>query len=150
MKKSMGLSLFFVLFSVQIARADLGFWSAALVGKWRNPKSGDTYRFRSDATYVFQAGSAKRRAAKRRAGNRAHSGFWKIVQPTKRESQGSMEGPVALRLDSRTRTVLEARKLRVLRSNRRFRIAVDVAKSGENLVDRHHYFIDGVIWSRVR
>ncbi len=131
--------------STATARADLGFWSSALIGKWRHPTSGDTYQFRSDATYVFRAGSAKRRA-----GLLSHSGFWKIVQPTQKESQGSMEGPVALLLDSRQRTVLKGQESRVLRSKRRFRIVVDVAKSGENRVDRRHYFIGGVAWKRVR
>lgn len=143
--KKLVFCLFFLLNFAAAARADLGFWSAALVGIWRHPKSGDTYRFRSDATYVFQAGSAKRRA-----GNISHSGHWKIVQPTQKESGGSMEGPVALRLDSKTRTVLEGQLPRVLKSNRRFRLAVDVAKSRENLVDRRHYLIGGVIWKRVR
>ncbi|PQV65152.1 hypothetical protein B1R32_102160 [Abditibacterium utsteinense] len=140
------LWLFLLACPVQMARADLGFWSAHLVGTWRHPTNGDIYRFRSNATYSFFVGKAKRRG-----GNLSHSGYWKIVQPTSKESGGSMEGPVALRLDSKSRTVLEGKKSRVLKSNRRFRVLVDIVqKSEDGLVDKNHYIINGARWIRVR
>lgn len=129
------------------AHADLGFWSAALIGKWRHPTNGDTYQFRRDSTYIFRAG------AKRSAGNLSHAGFWKIVQPTQQESGGSLEGPVVLSLKSTSRVVLEGQKPRVLRSNRRFRIVVDIArrvKTDADSIDTNRYWIGDTRWKRVR
>ncbi len=61
-----------------------------------------------------------------------------------------MEGPVALRLNSISRTVLEGKKPRVLKSNRRFRIIVDVAEIEAGMTDKNHYYIGGARWIRVR
>ena len=133
-----------LLFTPLAARADLGFWGANLVGTWRHPVSGDRYHFRSDATYTFTAG-----AAKRRTGQMSHVGFWKIVEPTPRESGGSLEGPVALLLKSRRRVVWENSKRRMLRSNRVFRLVVDVMVREENRVDKRYYHIGGVKWVRM-
>lgn len=142
-----GLICALTLGNVGTVRADLGFWSAHLVGTWRHPSNGDRYQFRSDATYTFFAG-----AAKRRNGNVSHSGFWKIVQPTAKESGGSPEGPVALRLNAHSRVVLEGKKPRVLRSNRIFRLVVDVTviPKEDNLVDKKYYLINRTRWVRVR
>lgn len=140
-----GLIFVLTLGQVSTVRADLGFWSAHLVGTWRHPSNGDRYQFRSDATYTFFAG-----AAKRRNGNWSHSGFWKIVEPTAKESGGSLEGPVALSLKARNRVVFEGKKPRVLRSNRIFRLVVDVALKEDNFVAKKYYFINGTRWVRVR
>lgn len=113
-----------------IASADLGFWSAKLVGKWRHPQNGDFYEFRSNATYTFRAG-----AAKRRAGNISHSGFWKIVPPTLREAGGGMEGPVALLLKSNGQTR---------------RLVADTVRSSDGEMVRNRYLIGGARWKRVR
>lgn len=139
------LGLLLLFFSPQAARADLGFWSAHLVGTWRHPKSGDKYHFRSDATYQFKGG-----AKNRRRGNVSHSGFWKIVQPTEKESGGSMEGPVALSLRSTSRTVLQGGRERVLKSNRVFRIVVDTVQSDSEWIDKNGYWIGGTKWKRVK
>lgn len=138
------LAAFFSFFAMPIAHADLGYWSAALVGNWRHPSNGDRYQFHSNGTYIFTSGPAKART-----GHLSHSGFWKIVQPTQKESGGSLEGPVALILRSKTRVVLE-RKRRILRSNRTFRILVDSAADGEENSMRSDYYIDGVRWKRVK
>ncbi len=128
------------------ARADLGFWSHNLVGTWRHPTNGDRYRFGSDATYTFSAGPFKRRS-----GQLSHSGFWKIVNPTQRESGGSQEGPVALVLNARTRIVLQGRKRVVLDTRRSFRLVVDIAfdENGEGM-DDNFYTIGKTRWIRVR
>lgn len=127
------------------ARADLGFWSAALVGTWRHPSNGDTYQFKPGATYHFRAG-----AAKRRAGGLSHSGFWKIVQPTEKESGGSMEGPVALQLSSTSRTVSQGGRVRVLPSNRVFRIVVDTVRHDREAPEKNAYRIGNTTWKRLR
>ncbi len=143
----MGAALLGVSFlPATTARADLGFWSRALVGTWRHPTNGDRYRFGSDATYTFSAGPYKRKG-----GQLSHSGFWKIVQPTQAESGGSMEGPVALVLRSRSRVVKRGRQRVVLDSRRSFRIVVDTSpdENGEGVVD-DRYYIGGAKWIRVR
>lgn len=137
------IGLLWLAFPLPTARADLGFWSARLVGTWRHPKHGDQYQFRSDATYTFWAG-----ASKRRAGNLSHRGFWKVVAPTFKESGGSQEGPVALLLKSTSRVVLEAKKPRVLRSQRVFRIVSDTIRSKEGMIDPNRYRIGGATWRR--
>ena len=139
------LMMFFAFFAIQNARADLGYWSAALVGNWRHPSNGDRYRFNSNGSYVFTSGPAKARG-----GNLSHSGFWKIVQPTEKESGGSFHGPVALILRSRSRVVRESRRRRVVRSHRTFRILVDSAASEEENSLQSDYYIGGVRWKRVR
>ncbi len=113
---------------IKIARADLGFWSARLVGSWRHPTNGDLYQFRSNATYTFRAGAAKKRGS-----HISHSGFWKIVPPTDREAGGGMEGQVALRLKSPQRTR---------------RLVVDIVTRGEGEVSREFYQIGGAKWRR--
>lgn len=130
---------------LQVARADLGFWSSALVGTWRHPRNGDKYRFNSDATYTFWAG-----AVKRKGGNLSHSGSWKIVQPTARESGGSLEGPVALRLNSTSRVVLEKGVRRTVATNRTFRIVVDTIRHDGEAPENNAYRIGDAIWKRVK
>jgi hypothetical protein len=100
------LLMFMAVLSPRAAHADLGYWSAMLVGTWRHPTSGDVYRFKSDATYSW---SRAKPTAKSVSGG---SGYWKIVQPTTEESGGSQEGPVAL--------LLKQRKLVFQKNGRRY------------------------------
>lgn len=131
------------LLPAPVARADLGFWSQALVGTWKHPTNGDRYRFGSDATYTFTAGEAKARR-----GTLSHSGFWRISQPTEEESPG-FHGPVALIIDAKSRIARQGRKKVVLPYNRSFRILVNTAgEDGET--DSGHYYIGGAKWIRVR
>ena len=139
------LLLGLTLLPLRAARADLGFWSQALVGTWRHPGNGDLYRFNSNATYTFTSGRAKRRA-----GQLSHSGHWKIVQPTEKESGGSMEGPVALVLDSRSRVVHRGNRRVVLPSRRAFRLVVDVVFDDEHQLKINRYYLGEVQWIRVR
>lgn len=130
--------MFMAVLSPRAAHADLGYWSAALVGTWRHPTTGDVYRFNSNATYTW---SHARPTAESVIGG---SGYWKIVQPTTKESGGSQEGPVAL--------LLKQRKL-VFKKHRR-RYARNV-KMEERLVvntvrNKNFYYIDGTNWKRVK
>ena len=140
-----GLICALTLGAARTVRADRGFWSRHLVGTWRHPSNGDRYQFRSDATYSFFAG-----AAKRRNGDLSHSGFWRIVDPTAKESGGSLEGPVALGLSARSRVVLESNKPRVLRSSRNFRLVVDVVPDEASFVNKKYYLFSKIRWVRVR
>ncbi|BCM89302.1 hypothetical protein IAD21_01147 [Abditibacteriota bacterium] len=133
------------VFSVGVAHADLGFWSRALIGTWRHPTNGDLYRFNSNATYTFTAGKASART-----GQLAHSGSWKIAQPTQRESGGSMEGPVALVLNSHNRTIKRNGRKVTLTSTRSFRLVVDVVHKGGEDIEPNHYYIGRTKWIRVR
>ena len=127
------------------ARADLGFWSQALVGTWKHPTNGDRYRFGSDATYTFTAG-----AARARKGTLSHSGFWRISQPTEEESPG-FHGPVALIIDAKSRIAKRGRQKVVLGYNRSFRILVNTAsQDNESPDDGTRYIIGGIKWIRVR
>ncbi len=141
----LGLVIATMMFPVGLAQADLGSWSHALIGTWRNPTSGDLYRFSPNATYTFTAGQAKARG-----GQLAHSGYWKIAKPTESESGGSMEGPVALVLNSRTRTVRRNGRKVTLVSHRSFRLVVDVVQNDEREIDPNHYIIGHAKWVRVR
>lgn len=146
MKKRFGwFLLFWMAFSTQTARADLGFWSAALRGVWLNPQNGDRYQFRSNATYTFWAGNSKSRSQ-----SVSHSGWWKIAPPTQKESGGSMEGPVALVLRSTARTVSQGGRERILKSTRTFRIVVDTVQSDGERIDKDFYRIGKVKWKRVK
>ena len=106
------LSLFWVLavlmaaLTPRAAHADLGWYSASLVGTWKHAETGMVYEFKSDATYTF---------TNPRPGDSrivAQSGWWKIAQPTEKESGGNPEGPVALITKMRKVTFLEEHGLR--------------------------------------
>jgi hypothetical protein len=58
------------------ARADAGWFSAILVGKWRHAQSGERYHFRSDGSYTFWTGKAARRS-----GTLEYSGRWRTFNP---------------------------------------------------------------------
>ena len=145
LKFLLALALLLLAISARVARADLGFWSNALVGTWRHPRSGDVYRFRSDATYEFVAGPRKAKA-----GELSHSGWWKIAQPTRKESGGSQEGPVALVIKARKRTVAGKGGTRTLATKRDFRLVVNTVLIDGKGMTRELYRIDGVTWKRVR
>lgn len=132
------------LLPTSVARADLGFWSQALVGTWKHPTNGDRYRFGSDATYTFTSGPAKARK-----GTLSHSGFWRISQPTDEESPG-FHGPVALIIDAKSRVARQGRKKVVLAYNRSFRILVNTASQDESPSDGTRYIIGDARWIRVR
>ena len=110
------LSLFFALavlvafLTPRAAHADLGWYSATLVGTWKHAESGMVYTFKSDATYTFtnpKPGDSR---------IVAQSGWWKIATPTEKESGGSPEGPVALITKMRKVTFLEEHGLRHTKS----------------------------------
>ena len=147
MKLKLSLTLFvallMALFAPRAAHADLGYWSAALIGTWKHPQTGDVYRFKSDATYTM---SHAKPTTEMVAGS---SGWWKIAQPTEKESGGRPEGPVAL--------ILKQRKLffndegRKYSSNLKmeYRLVVDTISTGEK-DNKNLYRIDGVNWKRVK
>ncbi|HEX8833818.1 MAG TPA: hypothetical protein VF719_06435 [Abditibacteriaceae bacterium] len=140
MKSSFALLLlmFMAALSPRAAHADLGFWSARLVGIWRHPASGDVYRFDSNATYTYSpAGQTSKNVI-------GSSGYWKIVQPTDKESGGSQEGPVALLLKQRKLVLQKEGRRHTRNSIREKRLVVDTTK------DRNLYKIDGTIWKRVK
>ncbi|RYX81706.1 hypothetical protein EON83_22745 [bacterium] len=144
---ALGMLVGATLLPASLAHADLGFWSKALIGTWRHPSNGDVYRFNSNATYTFTAGKANARS-----GQLSHSGYWKIAQPTERESGGSMEGPVALVVKPRSRVVLRSGRKVTVATTRSFRLVVDVAfksHGDERETDPDYYNISGVKWRRV-
>ncbi|RYG57635.1 hypothetical protein EON80_28050 [bacterium] len=118
----------FLTLGSQAAHADLGFWSGHLVGVWKQPVSGDVYRFNSNATYSFTP-KAKKTAT--------HSGWWKVVMPTEAESGGGAEGPVAVRLKLSGSVAKERR------------LVVDALYKPDHVVDKRYYRIGGVKWVRV-
>lgn len=130
--------------SPRAARADLGYWSAALVGTWRHPTNGDVYRFNSDATYTFTPGGAARQH-----GHLWHSGWWKIGQPTAKE-RAAMHGPVALIIKARRRTVIDGSSTQVVPTKRDFRLLVNTVLVEGKGDSRDLYRIDGVNWRRVK
>lgn len=148
MKLKLSLTLFIAalmaLLMPRAAHADLGYWSAALVGTWKHPKTGAVYRFNSDATYTMTSPKPNH---ERIVGS---SGWWKIVQPTEKESGGSLEGPVALLIKQRKTTFLEEHGLRHTENLKMdYRLVVDtIGAPGEK--NRNLYQIDGVNWKRVK
>ena len=144
------LSLFFVLAALaavltpRAAHAGLSYWSAALIGTWKSPETGAVYQFKSDATYTYtnpKPGDSR---------IVAESGWWKIAQPTEKESGGSQQGPVALIIKMRKVTFLEEHGLRHTESIKSdARSVVDTVfeqdKENPNL-----YRINGVNWKRVK
>lgn len=141
---ALALLMLCALLSPRAARADLGYWSAALVGTWKHPTNGNVYRFNSDATYTLTY------AKPTEEGVAATSGYWKIVQPTQKESGGSMEGPVALLIKQRKLTFQEDDGRRYTRNFPfQYRLVVDtVIVDGED--KRDLYRIDGATWKRVK
>ena len=144
------LSLFFVLAALmavltpRAAHADLGYWSAALIGTWKNPRNGDVYRFNSNATYTMTSLKPSHERII------ASSGWWKIVQPTEKESGGSQEGPVALLVKQRKITFLEESGLRHTEDFKfDYRLVVDTIGEADEK-NRDLYRIDGVNWNRVQ
>jgi hypothetical protein len=79
-------------------RADDAHSPSALYGHWRNPKTGDSYRFQRNGTYVFRAGPQKRKS-----GNLSHGGTWTIYDPNPASPLGFTPG---LRLRATHRQVL--------------------------------------------
>lgn len=134
-----------VLSSVtQTARADLGYWSAALVGTWKHPTNGDVYRFNSDATYTFY----KFRKNVKSDGVILHSGWWKIYDAGRKVF--GPHGPVGLRLKARTREVMRAGKRRTMKTNRVFELLVNTpfGVEGDPSENGKYYLLDGVKWLR--
>ena len=86
------------------------------IGSFRNKRTGDVYRFRSNGNYTFEAGPAKRRS-----GNISHSGTWRILDYYEGSSD-SDSNVGTLQLRSTRRVVLEKRKRRTLRANRTFQL----------------------------
>lgn len=148
MKLKLSFTLFvaalMALLTPRAAHADLGYWSAALLGTWKNPQTGEIYRFNSNATYTMTSPKPTHERVV------ASSGWWKIVQPTQKESGGSLEGPVALLIKQRKITFLEEHGLRHTENLKLdTRLVVDtVGAPGEK--NRNLYQIDGVNWKRVK
>ena len=138
------VALLLAVLTPRAARADLGYWSAALIGTWKHPQTGDIYRFNSDATYTQTYAKPTEEAVK------GASGWWKIVQPTAKESGGSMEGPVALLLKQRKITFQEDDG-RVYTRNLKneYRLVVNTVGVGDE-EDKNFYRIDGINWKRVK
>ena len=105
----MKIKLCFVLFVATLmamltpraAHADLGWYSATLVGTWKHAESGMVYKFKANATYSLTIP---------KPGDShivAETGWWKVAQPTEKESGGNPEGPAALITKTRKVTFLE-------------------------------------------
>ncbi len=140
----LALAAFSALLTPRAAHADLGYWSAALVGNWKNPQTGATYRFNSNATYTLIYAKATHENVV------AASGWWKIVQPTEKESGGSQEGPVALLLKTRKITLLGQNGKRYtsgIKVDSRLVANTVIVDGAEN---RNLYRIGGVNWKRVK
>lgn len=132
------------LLTPHVARADLGYWSAALVGTWKHPATGDLYRFNSDATYTLINAKPTSEAV---AGS---SGYWKIVQPTPKESSGSQEGPVALLIKQRVIRFKEddgRQYTRNLKMEYRLVVNTVIVDGAEK---KNLYTIDRAQWKRVK
>ena len=149
MKRKLSFALLFLMLlavlSPRAARADLGYWSAALVGSWRHPTTGDVYRFNSNATYTWTRAKATVESVI------GSSGYWKIVQPTAKESGGSQEGPVALILKQR-KIVFEnensgKRYSSNLKMDSRLVVNTVIVNDAEN---RNLFRIEGANWKRVK
>ena len=140
---SLGVAALMFAFAPRAAHADLEYWSAALFGTWKHPRTGDLYRFNSNATYTLtyaKVGEQHRAAT---------SGWWKIVQPTQKESGGSQEGPVALLLKQRKVTFLEPHgQKRTENRKKDYRLVVNTVET-EAGSNRNLYWIDGAQWKRV-
>ena len=138
------VALLMAALTPRAAHADLGYWSAALIGNWKNPKTGDVYRFKSDATYTLTYAKPTEQKLS------VTSGYWKIVQPTEKESGGSMEGPVALLIKQRKITFKEDDGRTYTRNFKNdYRLVVNTVFV-EDAEDRNQYRIDGANWKRQR
>ncbi len=136
-------AIFVALITPRAAHADLGYWSAALVGTWKHPQTGEIYRFNSNATYTTTYAKPTTEMV---AGS---SGWWKIAQPTEKESGGGQEGPVAL--------ILKQRKLLFNNEGRKYnrnfkmeyRLIVDTV-TADDAENKNLYRIAGVNWKRIK
>ncbi len=145
-KLSLLLGVAALLFALapRAAHADLGYWSAALVGTWKHPQTGEVYRFNSDATFTHSYAKPTEENVV------GASGWWKIAQPTAKESGGSQEGPVALIFKTRKITILGQNGKRYtsdIKNDSRSVVNTVFVKDAEN---RNLYRIDGVNWKRVK
>ena len=140
----LGVAALMAMLMPRAAHADLGYWSAALVGTWKHPQTGAVYRFNSDATYTM---THAKPTTENVVGS---SGWWKIAQPNQKESGGSQEGPVAL--------ILKTRKITMLGQNGK-RYTSDIKVESRSVVNtvfvddaenRNLYRINGVNWKRVK
>ncbi len=91
---------------------------SSFVGSWDNPRSGDRYVFRSNGTYTFTNGPAKRAT-----GNVSHSGTWRISEYHSATSDNDSDRGT-LHLRATRRVVLEGSRRRTLKSNRRFTLPI--------------------------
>lgn len=95
----------------------------SLADTWLHRSNGDRYVFRSNGTYTFSAGRAKRRA-----GNVSHSGTWRLSNYSGQAPEG-IAATVTLGLRATRRTVLEGRRRKTLRANNRFTFPVEVTEA---------------------
>ena len=109
------LSLCCVFFPV--AKADETDLKNALFGQWRDPKTGDSYRFNRNQTYEFRAG-----AQKRKSGNVSHGGMWTIYDP--RPELTSDSKPLGLKLSATHRKILRRGTLLNRPANRVFKLPI--------------------------
>ena len=63
------------------AHADAGWFSAILVGKWREAKTGEQYRFRSDGSYTHLMGKRSGQRKGRLERILEYSGRWRTYNP---------------------------------------------------------------------
>ena len=89
-------------------------YSSGMTGRYYNPDTNDAYTFRSNGTYTFSAGPAKRAG-----GNISHSGTWKLSSYWRGPADTS---GATLNLRARTRVVMEGRRRKTLRAARTFKL----------------------------
>lgn len=130
--------------SLGTARADDAYFLNVLYGHWRDPKSGDQYRFDRDKTYVFRAG-----AAKARSGNLAHRGAWEIYDPQPNHPRDF--SPYGLMLNAVSREVRVKGKVSDEPANRVFRFLFRRAtKKQPEVEDPNRIFIGKTLFVRVK
>lgn len=111
------LVLAFAGFDAAKLRADDAV-SRFIFGAWRDPKSGDSYQFERDQSYIFRAGPQKRWS-----GNLSHSGVWQLVVPQPKFAPYDADlKPLTLHLRAQKRKVLRQGRVRTRTARRVFQL----------------------------
>ena len=137
-------ALFLLVLSLSTAHADDAYFFGVLFGTWRDPKSGDTYRFDRDQTYVFRAG-----AKKAKSGNLAHRGAWEIYDP--QPNNPTDFAPYGLMLNAVSREIRVKGKVTDEPANRVFKMLFQRAfKKGHEIEDKNRIFLGKTAFVRVK
>lgn len=120
---SLGLSLATPAISHAEPDANYSRLRDQMLGSYYGLDTRENYRFRSDGTYTFTAGTETSAD-----GNISHSGRWSLLSYQLKSGETD-DGTVQLR--STSRVVMEGHRRRTLKANRTFKLRVAIPKDAE-------------------